>query len=182
MNLAASVRGTPGTGVGEPAGSRSDCGRTGETSGMPMHSRHQHDVESATLRLTNSRAEIDRAEEQLIGLLVRRGYSESSQFAIRLAVEEALTNAFSHGHKELPASTTVRFDFAVDDSRVTLYIEDQGPGFSPEAVPDPTLEENLEIPSGRGLLLMRAYMTSVEYSGRGNQLTMVYDKPAPQGR
>ena len=144
-----------------------------------MHSRHQHDVESATLRLTNSRAEIDRAEEQLIALLVRRGYSESSQFAIRLAVEEALTNAFSHGHKDLPADTPVRFDFAVDDARVTLFIEDRGPGFSPDAVPDPTLEENLEIPSGRGLLLMRAYMTSVEYSGSGNRLTMVYEKPAP---
>jgi serine/threonine-protein kinase RsbW len=134
------------------------------------------------MRLTNSRAEIDRAEEQLIALRVRRGYSESSRFAIRLAVEEALTNAFSHGHKDLPPDTPVRFDFAVDDARVTLFVEDQGPGFSPDAVPDPTLEENLEIPSGRGLLLMRAYMTSVEYSGSGNRLTMVYDKPAPGSR
>jgi serine/threonine-protein kinase RsbW len=144
-----------------------------------MHSRPSH-AESVSLALTSSRDDIDRAEEQLLGLLEKHGYEESSRFAVRLAVEEALTNAFHHGHKTLPAGTPVRFDFAVTPQEVRMFIEDQGPGFSPDAVPDPTLEENLEIPSGRGILLMRAYMSSVEFSGRGNQLTMVYRKPAPK--
>jgi serine/threonine-protein kinase RsbW len=145
-----------------------------------MQSRAPHDAESVSLRLANSRPDIDRAEEQLLALLVKHGYQEASQFALRLAVEEALTNAFNHGHKGLPPETPVRFDFSVGPAQVFLEIEDQGPGFKPDAVPDPTLEENIEIPSGRGLLLMRAYMTRVEFSERGNRVTMTYAKPAPK--
>ena len=59
--------------------------------------------------------------------------------------------------------------------------EDKGPGFKPEAVPDPTLDENLTIPTGRGLLLMRAYMAKVEYVGRGNRVEMVYQRPKTTG-
>jgi serine/threonine-protein kinase RsbW len=143
-----------------------------------MQSRPPHAVDSVSLRLANSRQEIDRAEEQLLALLGKHGYGESSCFAVRLAVEEALTNAFNHGHKGLPPEAPVRFDFNVGPREVVICVEDQGPGFKPDAVPDPTLEENLEIPSGRGLLLMRAYMASVEFSERGNRLTMTYRKPA----
>ena len=52
-----------------------------------------------------------------------------------------------------------------------IRITDEGDGFDPEAVPDPTDEENLEIPSGRGLMLMRCYMTSVS-SMRGERGVM----------
>ena len=145
-----------------------------------MHSRAPHDVESVSLRLVNSRQDIGRAEEHLLSLLAKHGYQDASQFALRLAVEEALTNAFNHGHKGLPPETQVRFDFTVGPDQVVLEIEDQGPGFKPESVPDPTLEENIEIPSGRGLLLMRAYMTRVEFSERGNRVTMTYIKPPPK--
>ncbi|MBC7772797.1 MAG: ATP-binding protein [Pyrinomonadaceae bacterium] len=133
--------------------------------------------ESASIRLPNRRDEIDRAEESLLAALSRHGYGDSSRFAVRLAVEEALSNAFNHGHSTLPAATPVQFDYVVTPAEVVLSVEDQGPGFTPEAVPDPTSEENLELPSGRGLLLMRAYMASVEYSGRGNIVKMVYRKP-----
>ncbi len=51
-------------------------------------------------------------------------------------------------------------------------IEDQGRGFQPEEVPDPFAPENLERPSGRGLVLMRNYMTSVRYNAAGNRVTM----------
>jgi len=142
-----------------------------------MQSRPSHAAESVSLQLLNCREDIDRAEEHLLGLLSKHGYGESSSFAVRLAVEEALTNAFNHGHKGLSPDLAVRFDFSVGPAEVTICVEDQGPGFKPDAVPDPTLDENLEIPSGRGLLLMRAYMASVEFSDRGNRLTMVYHKP-----
>ena len=52
-----------------------------------------------------------------------------------------------------------------------------GPGFDPSTVPDPTLDQNLEIPSGRGLMLMRAYMTAVTFNPAGNRVTMRYRKP-----
>src|SRR5438128_635610 len=51
-------------------------------------------------------------------------------------------------------------------------ITDEGPGFDPEDVPDPTAPENLERPCGRGLLLMRHYMTEVAYHDRGRAVRM----------
>jgi serine/threonine-protein kinase RsbW len=142
-----------------------------------MPSPDHSTAESASIHLPNRRDEIDRAEESLLAALARHGYGDSSRFAVRLAVEEALSNAFNHGHSTLPATTPVRFEYVVTPAEVVLSVEDQGPGFTPEAVPDPTSDENLELPSGRGLLLMRAYMASVEYSGRGNIVKMVYRKP-----
>jgi serine/threonine-protein kinase RsbW len=144
---------------------------------MPTHKGQT--TPSATLLIPNRRDEIDRAEENILAALEQQGYTESSRFAVRLALEEALSNAFHHGHRDLPDSTPVRLEYRIDPAEVRIVIEDQGPGFTPAAVPDPTLDENLELPSGRGLLLIRAYMASVEYSPRGNRISMVY-RPAPR--
>ena len=53
-----------------------------------------------------------------------------------------------------------------------IVIEDEGDGFDPDDVPDPTLEENLELPSGRGLMLMKTFMTTVQYNEKGNRVFM----------
>jgi serine/threonine-protein kinase RsbW len=134
--------------------------------------------ESGTMRIANTREQIERAEQTLMDALKRRAFPDASAFALRLALEEGLVNAFRHGHKNLPPGTTVEVCYSIDDQRMIIDIIDQGPGFKPEEVRDPTLEENLELPSGRGLLLMRAYMAEVEYKGRGNHLHMVYQRPA----
>lgn len=134
--------------------------------------------ESGVLQLVNQRADIERAEGALLGAMARFGFSDASQFAVRLALEEALVNAFRHGHKNLPADTPARFEFAVTPTHVNMSIEDRGPGFDPSKVKDPTLDENLELPTGRGLLLMRAYMARIEYNAKGNKLSMTYTRPA----
>ena len=61
---------------------------------------------------------------------------------------------------------------------IRVEVVDQGPGFNPEGVPDPTDEANLEVPSGRGIMLMRAYMTEVDYLPPGNRVRMVYSRSA----
>jgi serine/threonine-protein kinase RsbW len=134
-------------------------------------------ADSASFWLHNRRPEIENAEERLLGAMTRHGYPDASRFAIRLALEEAIVNAFRHGHKQFP-DKPVKLEFDVRHDRVQLAVEDQGPGFNPEVVPDPTLDENLELPTGRGLLLMRAYMARVEYVGRGNRVEMEYHRPA----
>jgi serine/threonine-protein kinase RsbW len=53
-----------------------------------------------------------------------------------------------------------------------VIIEDEGPGFAPTDVPDPTAEENLEKPGGRGIMLMKAFMTRVEYNQKGNRVRL----------
>jgi serine/threonine-protein kinase RsbW len=129
-----------------------------------------------TISVPNRPADIDAAQAGVVAELERQGYPKASLFAVRLALHEAMSNAFTHGHKNHPdAPVTLRY--AIDASHAEISIEDQGPGFDPGAIPDPTLDENLERGCGRGLLLIRAYMTSAEYNQKGNRLTMVYRKP-----
>ncbi|MBZ0171632.1 MAG: ATP-binding protein [Phycisphaerales bacterium] len=126
------------------------------------------------LDVVNDREAIERVEEELLGRIERMGYTKASRFAIKLAFEEAITNAFQHGHRGLNEQATVRVEYEVGPSEVRIGIEDQGPGFNAGSVPDPTLDENLTTPTGRGLMLMRSYMASVQFNERGNRVEMVY--------
>jgi serine/threonine-protein kinase RsbW len=98
-------------------------------------------------------------------------WEEKEVFGIHLAVEEAVVNAAKHGNKYDPAKL-INVVYEVSPEKFDIRVEDEGPGFDPEAVPDPTLDENLDKPSGRGLLMMRMYMNGVEYLGRGNVIQM----------
>ncbi len=101
------------------------------------------------------------------------GLGETVAFAVRLSLEEALANAVRHGHAG-DTSLHIRVEASVEPHQVVLMVADEGPGFDPEAVPDPTADENLTIASGRGLALMRAFMTEVEVLPPGNSISMRY--------
>ncbi len=106
-------------------------------------------------------------QERIIGHLQTRNYHERDVFGVRLALEEALVNAIKHGNGMDPAKQ-VRIYCRVDSIKIRIEIEDQGPGFQIEDVPDPTADENLERPCGRGIMLMRAFMRRIEYNATGN--------------
>lgn len=112
------------------------------------------------------------AEEAVLEEVSRLGYGQSSLFAIKLALEEGLNNAIRHGNR-LDPRKTVQLDYEVDRDHVVIQIADEGPGFDPQAVPDPTADENLEKPNGRGIMLMRNFMDEVCFSRDGKQLRMV---------
>jgi serine/threonine-protein kinase RsbW len=109
-------------------------------------------------------ATIDRA-------LAEAGYDHRDRFGVRLAVEEALANAIKHGHGG-DEEKAVRVRYRVSPREVLVQVEDEGPGFDPGRVADPLSPENVERPSGRGLLLMRTYATWVRHHGRGNRVTL----------
>ena len=115
---------------------------------------------------------VRQVEERLLTEISNHGYSEASIFAIKLALEEGLANAIRHGNRFDPTKK-VEVAFEVDDTRTIITITDQGPGFDPKVVPDPTTDENLEKPNGRGIMLMRAYMDEIRYNPRGNQVRIV---------
>ncbi len=115
---------------------------------------------------------VKQPESRILGALASNNYSEEVTFAIKLALEEALTNGVKHGNRNDPNKrVTVRYH--IDPKRAIICVCDQGSGFVPELVPDPTAEENLERPSGRGIMLMHAYMTCVRYSESGNEVWMM---------
>jgi serine/threonine-protein kinase RsbW len=103
--------------------------------------------------------------------LARLDYSSRDRTAVRLALEEAVVNGLRHGNRGDP-SKCVRVRYRVWPEAVQAEVKDEGAGFDPERVPDPTLPENLGRPGGRGLLLMRHFMTWVRFSGRGTRVTL----------
>lgn len=126
--------------------------------------------------LQELRAGLELVHEQVSAALSTHGYDEAAVFAIRLAIEEAVVNAFRHGNRNDPTKV-VFFRAHVDGVEAVFEVEDQGPGFDPKAIPDPTDQFNIEMPSGRGVMLIKAYMTDAEYIPPGNKLRMVYRKP-----
>lgn len=118
-------------------------------------------------------------QEQILRQLEDLQFAEHDLFGVRLALEEALVNAIKHGNRLDPAKN-VRVQWSVDAVRVVIEIEDEGEGFDPGEVPDPTADENLERPCGRGIHLMRAFMTSIDYLDRGNRVVLVKDRTSPE--
>ncbi len=131
----------------------------------------------ATFHVVNDAAAIDAAQNRIVEAIERFHYPKASVFAIRLSLHEAMSNAFRHGHAALSPAVPIQVTCSIGADTVVLAVEDQGPGFDPASVPDPTLEENLERGSGRGLLLIKAYMASARYNAKGNRLEMVYRRP-----
>jgi serine/threonine-protein kinase RsbW len=106
------------------------------------------------------------------------GFPDKDVFGVRLALEEALVNSVKHGHRNDP-TRRVSLRYKVVPDCALVEVEDEGPGFDPRQVPDPTDPDNLERPSGRGLLLMRAYTSWVRHNDRGNCVTLCKYPSAP---
>ncbi|WP_010582377.1 ATP-binding response regulator [Schlesneria paludicola] len=122
---------------------------------------------------------------------------ESDRVRIGVALQEALTNASFHGNLELSSSLRegdhrTYYDLAAQRARlppwsnrrihviarftaeqVEFTIRDEGPGFDPTCLPDPTDSANLERPCGRGLLLIHNFMDEVRHNELGNEVTLV---------
>lgn len=149
-----------------PAADRSQ--RMAEPSNSPQRFRAE---------LAHDSGEIHRFAGEVVDAAERAGYTKASRFAVRLAFEEAVSNAFKHGHAGLDRTATVAVEAEVTPESIRMVIEDRGPGFDPGAIADPTLDENLDKPSGRGLMLIRAYMTRVAFNPLGNRIEMLYLRP-----
>ena len=113
--------------------------------------------------------------DDLLAKLSELGWEEHDVFGIHLAVEEALVNAIKHGNQDNPEKF-VDVILRLSSENFFVQVTDQGQGFNPSDVPDPTDEDNIDLPSGRGLMLMRSFMSLVEYNSAGNSVTMAKDR------
>lgn len=91
------------------------------------------------------------------------GLSDEQLSVLLLAVTEAATNAIIHANKCDP-SKLVKIHAQINDSKLIIKIKDEGKGFDPAKLPDPTEPENLLKDSGRGVYLMKVYMDDVKYN------------------
>ena len=121
---------------------------------------------------TSDLDESARVQNEIVAELEQRGVSMGDLADLHLALEEGLANAVKHGNK-LDSSKQVHVECELSEAGFfSIVIQDEGEGFDPNDVPDCTLPENLDKPSGRGLMLMRAFMDDICYNDVGNQLTI----------
>ena len=128
-------------------------------------------IEEFEITIPSDTVEGQAVQERIVKLLEDLHYSDRDVFGVRLALEEALVNAIKHGNGMDPEKR-VRIGCRVAADRVSIEIEDEGEGFNPDDVPDPTALENLERPCGRGIMLMRAFMSRIEYNEAGNRVIL----------
>jgi serine/threonine-protein kinase RsbW len=140
----------------------------GETDSMSDAGSHH----SAEVVIHSDPTQARQVQEEIERRLKAHRYSEREIFSIRLALEEALVNAIKHGNR-FDRKKKVQITYKVLPERFEILITDEGKGFDPASVPDPTAVENLERPCGRGLMLMRYYMSSVCFSAGGNTVSMM---------
>ena len=107
----------------------------------------------------------------LLAAMMEREWPSVELFHVQLAYEEAIVNAIVHGNRSAD-DKTVEVEMACDGDSVWIQITDQGRGFDPSAVPDPTQGDLLEAPGGRGVLLITEVMSEVTYNERGNRVTL----------
>lgn len=97
----------------------------------------------------------------------RLGIGDDVAFGVDMAIREAVTNAVIHGNK-LDGAKVVELKLRNTPEGFEISVHDQGSGFNPNEVPDPTIDENLLKTSGRGIFFMRNFMDEVEWSADPN--------------
>jgi serine/threonine-protein kinase RsbW len=119
-------------------------------------------------------SDLDSGHKVLEDLLARfdaEGWNPRDIFGIRLALEEAVVNAIKHGNC-LDCSKEVHVVCRSMAEKIWIKISDQGQGFDPETVPDCTDDDHIDAPNGRGIMLMRNFMSRVKYNKKGNVVEM----------
>ena len=99
-------------------------------------------------------------------------YQKRLRLNFRVGLTEALTNAMLYGNAH-DQSKRVRVEVTLENGRLEARVTDEGSGFDPSTIPDPTEPENILKSSGRGLFLMRQLLDEVSYNDQGNQVTLV---------
>jgi len=118
-----------------------------------------------------TREAFDAIQHEILSSMEGLGYVEDDIFAMRISLEEGLANALLHGHQGDEVEE-IEVHWFCDALFVQCVIIDQGRGYDPESIPDPTADENLTLPSGRGLAMIRAFMDEVTVNEQGNRVTM----------
>jgi len=126
------------------------------------------------LRVPSQVQLIEQVVEVVSGYGMKLGLSaRSAQFKLRVALAEALSNAMEYGNG-LNARKLVEITARPIDGGVEVQVKDEGGGFDPDKIPDPTQSIHLEHPGGRGLFLIRKLVDELSFNDEGNSICMTW--------
>ncbi len=124
-------------------------------------------IESAVSNLRVVENAIDEVVNEL-------GIRQENYGKILVSTLEAVNNAIMHGNK-FDKEKMVDVEISCKNEKLKIKIKDEGIGFVPEDVPDPTTPENIEALNGRGIFLMSKLADEIKYSKKGNEVTMYFN-------
>ncbi len=110
--------------------------------------------------------------EAFVGKLI---LDDEFAYKVVLLVSEAVTNAIEHGNA-LDKSKKVTLDLKVNNKRVQITVEDEGEGFDPAAIQDPTNDENLFMDGGRGIFFIQEMADDVSYELNGRRIHIFFNR------
>jgi serine/threonine-protein kinase RsbW len=125
-------------------------------------------IESSLISLRIVEKTIDEVTNEI-------GITEDNYGKVLVSTLEAVNNAIMHGNNLNPGKF-VKIEISYNNKELKIKITDEGPGFKPEEIPDPTIPENIESINGRGVFLMSKLADRIKYSKRGNAVTMTFNK------
>lgn len=131
--------------------------------------------QSYSLNLRSDFREVEKVPDFIDEIDRQLNLNEDLKNRMMLALSEAVTNAIVHGNQE-NREKKVCIEVEVREKSVVMTVEDQGPGFDPEEVPDPIQPENLLQPGGRGLYLMEESADNMEYNKNGTLVTLLFNR------
>jgi serine/threonine-protein kinase RsbW len=122
-----------------------------------MPEQESGEICSVDAMLDSTLDSVDIAETEAVKVAEELGFDEDDLHRIGMSVRECMVNAVVHGNR-YNARKKVHFQVLKGSDRMTVVIRDEGEGFELQSLPDPLAEENLLRQSGRGLLLIQAFM------------------------
>lgn len=125
------------------------------------------------LRIESVMSNLRKVENAIDEITSKLRIKQDSYGKILVATLEAVNNAIKHGNRNNPEKN-VDVLITLDGSEMTVRVTDEGEGFDPDSVPDPTLPENIEELSGRGIFLMSKLADSIRFNKLGNSVTMTF--------
>ncbi len=127
-----------------------------------------------TFKFTSEFQNLSKAEEIVADITRRINLSEEVYGNILLSLSEAINNAIIHGNK-LAKNKKVTVSYKITDESIEVRVCDEGSGFDPDSIPDPTLPENLEKETGRGIFIIRSLSDKVEFENNGSTIVMKFN-------
>ena len=128
-----------------------------------------------SLKLTSSYNSVADIERLIDKVCTNVGVNEDAYGNVLIAVTEAVNNAIQHGNKE-NEGLTINVSVKDNPQNVCFSVKDEGNGFDYDNLPDPTAPENILKENGRGIFLMRNLADKVEFTGKGSEVSLFFNK------
>ena len=147
---------------------------------VPIASRGNGKMEKIHITLESTLQSVDEVEAIVVEEAGKIGFDEDEQHQIGMAVRECMVNAVVHGNR-YSKKKQVHLEIERTEESIAVTIGDEGEGFDLSSLPDPTSPENLLRQSGRGILLIRAFMDEFDLHprpGGGTEVRLVKRRPA----